>query len=207
MKKYTLSFFLSLFLVCHVALAQDMFKKHRQTQARFVPAFGIQGGSIVGVHAQYYRGAVSATRTQSKAFFKQFAVDLRVGVEGYLPLMPTEYGGGKLRPGGIQTCLSGLYHFMNTGSGELSLYVGAGLQTGIRQYTKISPAQNTSGWNAGGVARLGTEILVKRLAFNRSREAYITLFLEGNLYSEFIQHSPYSFIGGEIGLRLNTWHW
>lgn len=189
------------------AFAQNTFKQHRKTQSRFSPAFGLQGGSILGINAQFYRGAVSATRTTSKAFFKQFAVDLRVGVEGFLPTMPAKYAGGEFRLGGIQTSVSALYHFMNTGNGELSLYIGAGLQGGIRQYTQSSPLLNTSSWNVGGVGRFGTEILLKKLTFSRSREAYITLFAEGNLYSELAPNTPYSFIGGDIGVRINTWHW
>lgn len=201
-------FFISMLLLAYqTAVGQDINKVFKKAQSRLSYAFGAQGGSITGAHFELYRGAVSATRSKSKAFFKQYAFNFRVGVEGLLPLQPTTYAGGKYRAGGLQTSLSGVYHFMRTGGGELSLYVGAGLQTGFRQYTQKSPEINTSAWNAGGVGRLGAEIVLGRIFFSPRKETYLTMFVEGNIYSEFFGHSPYSFIGGEVGLRINAWQW
>jgi hypothetical protein len=197
-------------IVCfasHVATAQDIAKIFKKAQARTAYAFGVQGGTLTGLHMEMYRGAVCATRTKPKAFFKQYAFNLRVGMEGLLPFQPTTYAGGKYRAGGLQGSLSGVYHFMRTGGGEMSLYVGGGLQAGFRQYTQPSPEINTSALNAGGVGRLGAEFLLGRVFFSPRKETYLTMFIEGNFYSEFLGQSPYSFTGGEIGLRINSWHW
>ena len=209
MKK--LLFIFVLMLAYQTAVAQDISKLFKKAQSRLSYAFGAQGGSVTGVHFELYRGAVCATRNKAKAFFKQYAFNFRVGTEGlfqsFLPLHPTEYAGGKYRAGGLQASASGAYHFMRTGGGELSLYVGGGLQTGFRQYIKKSPEINTSAWNAGGVGRLGAEILLGRIFFSPRKETYLTMFVEGNMYSEFFGHAPYSFIGGEVGVRINTWQW
>lgn len=194
-------------LACHAGMAQDVAKIFKKAQSRLAYAFGAQGGTITGLHAEMYRGAVCATRIKPKAFFKQYAFNLQAGVEGLIPFQPTKYAGGKYRAGGIQLALSGVYHFMRTGGGEMSLYIGGGLQTGIRQYTQPSPEINTSKWNAGGVGRLGAEFVLGRVFFSTRKETYLTMFIEGNFYSEFMGYSPYSFTGGEIGLRFNSWNW
>lgn len=170
-------------------------------------SFGVQGGTITGAHMQMYRGVVCATRTKAKAFFKMYSFDFLAGVEGYPTFQNTKYAGGKFRAGGIQLRASGTYHFFRTGGGEVSLYAGAGLQGGIRNYEQPSPLINTSAVNIGGSLKLGAEFLLARIFFTSRKEAYITLFAEGNLYNEFISHTPYSFTGGEVGVRINTWHW
>ncbi len=206
MKKLLL--FVFLFLAYQTAIAQNVAKILKKAQSRLSYAFGVQGGSLTGAHFEMYRGAVCATRTKSRAFFKQYAFQFRVGMEGIVPfIQPENYAGGKYRSGGLQGSISGTYHFMRTGGGEMSLYVGGGVQTGYRQYVEKFSALNRSAWNAGGVGRLGAEFTLARLGNSTRKETYLTMFAEGNIYSEFLGHSPYSFIGGELGFRLNAWQW